>query len=357
VSRLAPTLEEGTSAQKVSTYKTLMHERAEQVFAVIEDLVETLPVPPTHRKLLRVHLSVGRDMVDANPDLPSIQLPLLVHEAITGDDRTALPVAAACTLLYLGADLFDNVADRELPEHWHTHDPAEANLAAATLLATLPQLSVARLQEQGVPPARLWALAHLFAETLLTMSAGQHEDLLFPQADEDVTLEACRGMVERKSGSEFALFAKTGAMLASADPCVTESYGAFGLCLGTAGQIASDLRDIWNGGMSQDLTNGKRTLPIVFALSTLQEEPRERLRQLLGAAREETERHDEVRERLFAAGSVHYTALMVEVYRRQAHKHLAAASPREPAGRDLRTMLDRVSLLPGDGLAGAYPGG
>jgi geranylgeranyl diphosphate synthase type I len=287
-------------------------------------------------------------MVDANPELPSIQVPLMVHEAITGDDRPALPVAAACTLLFLGADLFDNVADRELPDHWHTRDSAEANLAAATLLAALPQLSVARLQEQGVPPARLWALAHLFAGTLLTMSAGQHEDLLFPQADEDVTLEACRGMIERKSGSEFALFAKAGAVLASADPCVTESYGAFGLCLGTAGQIASDLRDICNGGKSQDLTNGKRTLPIVFALSTLEEGTRERLRHLLAAARELPECHDEVRERLFAAGSVLYTGLMVKVYQLRAREYLAAASPREPAGRDLRTMLDQV-LLPGNG--------
>src|SRR5215204_5070807 len=121
MSRLAPKHEEGTGAQELSTYKTLLHERAELVFAVIDDLVETLPMPQHHRELLRVHLRVGQDMIDANPELPSIQLPLLVHEAITGDERPALPLAGACTLLYLGADLFDNVADRELPEHWHAH--------------------------------------------------------------------------------------------------------------------------------------------------------------------------------------------------------------------------------------------
>src|SRR5215218_4046152 len=211
-----------------------MYGRVERVFASIEELIGALPVPRSHRELLRVHVGVGREQAEVYPELPAIQLPLLVHAAITGDERPALPLASACTLLYLGADLFDNVADRELAEHWRTHDPTEANLAAATLLATLPQLSVAQLQERGVPPARLWALAHLFAETLLTMSAGQHEDLLFSQTDVDVTLKDCRGMIERKSGSEFALFAKAGAVLASADPCVTESYGAFGLCLGTA---------------------------------------------------------------------------------------------------------------------------
>jgi hypothetical protein len=67
--------------------------------------------------------------------------------------------------------------DYKMSPEWHARDSGEANLAAATLLAALPQLSVARLRERGTPVARLWALANLFAETLLTMSAGEHEDL------------------------------------------------------------------------------------------------------------------------------------------------------------------------------------
>jgi geranylgeranyl diphosphate synthase, type I len=321
-----------------------MHERVVQVFAFIEDLIGTLPVPPSHRELLRVHLSVGREQAEIYPGLPAIRLPLLVHAAITGDERPALPVAGACTLLYLGADLFDNLIDDELPPGWHTLDLAEANLAATTLLAAVPQLSIARLREQGTPLIRLWELAHLFAETLLTMSAGEHEDLLFTKCG-DPAPERCRAMTERKSGSEFALFARAGAILATGDSAVIEKYTAFGLCLGTAGQICSDVGDIWGEGMSRDLLNGKRTLPIVHALSTLRGEPRERLQELLGAARESGEYHDEVRKSLTAAGSMHYTALVVEVYRQRALNYLAAASPREPAGRALRRLLDGASLV------------
>jgi geranylgeranyl diphosphate synthase type I len=321
-----------------------MHERVEQVFAFLEELIGTLPVPPSHRELLRVHLGVGQEQAEIYPELPAIQLPLLVHAAITGDERPALPVAGACTLLYLGADLFDNLIDDELPPSWHTRDPAEANLAATTLLAAVPQLSVARLREQGTPLTRLWELVHLFAETLLTMSAGEHEDLLFTKR-RNVAPEKCRAMIERKSGSEFALFARAGAILATEDPTVIENYTTFGLCLGTAIQICSDVGDIWGEGMSRDLINGKRTLPIVHALSTLRGEPRERLQKLLGAARESDEYHDEVRTLLMAAGSMHYTALVVEVYRQRARNHLAAASPGEPAGRALRMLLDGASLL------------
>jgi geranylgeranyl pyrophosphate synthase len=134
-------------------------------------------------------------------------------------------------------------------------------------------------------------------------------------------------------------------MLATEDPVVIEEYAAFGLCFGTASQICSDVGDIWNERISQDLLNGKRTLPVVHALYVLRGASRERLQELLGAARESAECHDEVRALLAEVGSIHYTALVVEVYRQQARNHLAAASPREPAGRALQMLLDGTSLL------------
>ena len=322
-----------------------MRERVGRVFAFVEELIGTLPVPPGHRELLRIHVGVGRERAEAHPELPAIQLPLLVHAAITGDEGPALPVAGACTLLYLGADLFDNLIDHELPPGWDGRDPAEVNLAATTLLAAVPQLSLDRLRESGTPPTRLWALAQLFAQTLLRMSAGEHEDLLFTKR-ENVGPEMSRGMAERKSGSEFALFTGAAAILATDDPAVIEEYTAFGLCLGTASQICSDVGDIWGEGMSRDLLNARRTLPIVHALSTLRGEDRGRIQDLLAAAREAAGYQDEVRTLLTAAGSLHYTALVVEVYRGRARDCLAAASPREPAGRALRMLLDGVSLLP-----------
>jgi hypothetical protein len=119
-----------------------MRKRAGQVFALLDKVIEALPVPSTHRELLQVQLGVGKERAEAWPEMSVIQLPLLVHTAVAGDERPALPVAAACTLLYLGADLLDSTLDHELPPSWHTHDSAEVNLAATTLLAALPQLSI-----------------------------------------------------------------------------------------------------------------------------------------------------------------------------------------------------------------------
>ena len=175
------------------------------------------------------------------------------------------------------------------------------------------------------------------------MSAGQHEDLI---SSEEATPESCRKMTERKSGSEIGLFARAGAVLATGDGRLHESYFSMGASIGTAGQIASDLYDIWKPEVSQDLLNGKKTLPIVHALSMLRGEERERFRRLLNASREAVGPHDEVRKTLEATGSLRYTILVVQVYRQRALAHLAAARPQEPFGRTLRAFLDAVSLLP-----------
>jgi geranylgeranyl pyrophosphate synthase len=176
------------------------------------------------------------------------------------------------------------------------------------------------------------------------MSAGEHEDLLFAER-RDVSPGMCKTMAERKSGSELSLFASTGAILATENVELIEEYAAFGKCLGTARQICTDVWDIWKRENSPDLLNGKRTLPIVHALSALKGEPREQLGVLLDTVRKRNERYDEVRTLLLEAGSVHYTSLVVEIYRQRARNHLAAASPREPAGRALSSLLDGTSVL------------
>ena len=317
----------------------------ERVFEFLDELILALPVRSGHRRLLQTHLGVGKDRADDWPQMSSVQLPLLVHAAITGDERPALPVAGACTLLYLGADLFDSIADHELPPSWQGRDSSQASLAATTLLGALPQLSIARLREHGTPPEKLWTLAHLFADYGLTMGAGQYEDLLFPTL-ENVSVEDSRAMAEQKSGAEYALFATAGASLATEVHSTVEAYSAYGSCFGIAQQLINDAQDIWGHKRGHDLSNGKCTFPVAHALSTLRGEKRERLQKLLAAARDSTHHHDGVRGLLAEAGSLRYTALIVWLYQQQARGHLASASPRDPAARDLYLLLDQASILP-----------
>lgn len=281
----------------------------------------------------------------ASPGMPAVQVPLLVHAAVTGDEEPAIPIAAACTALHLGGQLQDGILDDELPPFWRARGTGITSLAATTLMGSLPQLSIAHLRQRGTQPERLWSLARQFADTLLMAMAGQHEDLLFPDL-EDVSLEDCLTMMERKSGSATALLASAGAALATGDSSRIEAFAAFGLRYGVARQLVNDVHGIWGQAVSQDLLNGRRTFPVVHALTVLDRDRREELLRLLVLARESAGRHDEVRAMLTAAGSVRYTASIVWLHREQARKHLAAARPGEPAGRELEMLLYGLSVLP-----------
>ena len=112
------------------------------------------------------------------------------------------------------------------------------------------------------------------------MNAGQHEDLVFLRFGDRIA-RGQPGCGERKSGSASALLARAGAILATEDPFTIQAYTAFGSCYGTAKQLINDVWGIWGEGASQDLLNGRRTFPIVHALSTLRGEKREQLQRQL----------------------------------------------------------------------------
>ena len=323
----------------------LMRRRVERVFAFLDDLIAALPVPAVHKGLLQAHVRTVGEAAMAAPRMTAVQVPLLVHAAVTGDEEPAIPVAAACTALHLGGQLQDGILDDELSPFWHARGAGITSLAATTLLGSLPQHSIDHLRLRGTPPERLWALARQFADTLLAAMAGQHEDLLFPDR-EDVSLEDCRAMIERKSGAPTALLASAGATLATGDSSRIEAFAAFGLCYGVAKQLINDVHGIWGEAVSQDLLNGRRTFPVVHALTVLDEDRREELRSLLALAREPHRRHDGARAVLEVAGSVRYTASMVWLHRERARRYLAAAFPEEPARRELESLLNSLSILP-----------
>jgi geranylgeranyl pyrophosphate synthase len=312
--------------------------RAERVLSFVERLLDELAVPDFHRELLGVHVGQLRAQASAQPDLPALQLPLLTYAAVAGGEEPAVPLAAACALLYLGADLLDNVVDDELPARWHGRADGEATLAGATLVAALPHLALDRVEPALGTPQRIADIRRLMAHSLLTMSAGQLGDLRSSARDPASAI----AVAERKGGAEFELFAQAGARLATDDRRTVDAYGAFGQALGAGGQIASDVGDLYRRP-SRDLLNGKRTLPVVHALTRLDHRERGRLERLLESG--DATKQDQIRAAVERAGSLVFSALVVETYRRRALASLRAAAPRAPAGAQLGRLADWMSLL------------
>jgi len=289
----------------------------------------------------RLRLAVVEDR-DGSCVWPFIHLPLLVYEGLCGTERPAVGLAVATTLLFLGLDLFDDVADGDWPAAAPDCSMAEVNLAAATLLCALPQLALAELD---APPPVLAAMQGTLARGLLRMAAGQQQDLASMGAIQ-VRSTDVEAAVIAKSGEEAAVFARLAAQLAQAPEHLAATWEELGRSLGAGSQLASDCYELFSDPEARDLAHGARTLPVALHLERLEGEERAAFLALLERARQDEASRDAVRARLRSDGQLRHCAFIVETYRQRALRLCEQANPLEPARSCLEAMIGGISFFP-----------
>jgi geranylgeranyl pyrophosphate synthase len=308
--------------------------QAEAVLDWLDAFVDELPVAPVQAALFKLQIEQGREQARHHP-LPAAELPGLVYSALTGKTAPE-PLAGACLCVWLGADLLDNVIDKELPEGWAEVGTEAATLTAVTFLVVIWK-ALGQLREHGVPPKRVAALVELFAHRLLEMSAGEYADLVGP---ERMTTDHAKRIALAKSGTQFALYASAGAVAAGASTEVRVRYAEYGHCLGMGSQLMSDLADVCRAPDSDDLRSGALTLPVVHALTTLGDRDRQGLADVLDSARNSAEARADARLILIRAGSPEYVAHEAYLLRNRARGALAATKPGKRPGKRLRDLAD-----------------
>ena len=320
--------------------------RVQRVLDCAEAFVARRSVNAGQRESLGWPLARLRSLAgnDYNSSLlwPFIHLPLLIYAGLQGEERPALPLAAATTLLFAGLDLFDDVADGDWPASAPGRSVEQVNLTAATLLCALPQLALAELD---APPAVLAAMQRTLAEGLLRMSAGQQQDLASASAIRIRSTEI-EAAVLAKSGEEPAIFGRLAAQLAQAPEELVETCGELGRAIGAGGQLASDCYELFTDPAARDLAHGARTLPIVLHLERLEGDVRAEFLALLEQARRDAAARETVRQRLRSGGQLRHCAFIVETWRQRALRLCRQVNPLEPARGCLETMIGGISFFP-----------
>jgi len=307
------------------------------------DHVRSLTAGAGGERLAEV-VGLALDVVEAqSPEggLACVEVPLLAHEAIIGSVEPAIPVAAAATCVYAGADVLDNLLDHELPAAWAATSPGQVTIAGAALLASLPHVAIDSLGDLA-DAATKQALHGLVGGTLWRMASGQVADLEPGSSTGPVeALESVAG----KSGAELALFAAMGARLASPDPVLVGAFEEYGLNLGIAGQVASDCYDIWRSSASADLGNGTMSVPIAYAVATARGDDAVELREALERARGDRSAHPVAARLLSRLGAAQYAALKVQTHVIRARAALRATGLDNDATRRMAARADAVSLI------------
>lgn len=204
-------------------------------------------------------------------------LTLLAYEACGGDGRAAVPAGAAVELIHNFSLIHDDIEDhdeerRHRPTLWCVWGVPQAINAGSNMQALVTR-SALRLAEHGVDSALVLETVRLLTDAIVLMTEGQCLDIAF-QDEAGVAAAGYFAMTERKTAALLAAALECGARLApAANDESARLMHHFGRAFGLAFQARDDHLGVWGDPavtgkpVGSDIERGKRSLPIVLALS------------------------------------------------------------------------------------------
>lgn len=308
-------------------------------------LVDTSKTDARYVDALHTSLPKNRQPQPGSQPTPSLMsLPELCCVAAGGANQQAHPLATAWQILYTALHILDAIEDDDRPDgSWAQWGMGPA-VNITTGLLTSSHEALETLIDSGVNTQTARKIRNDFNQTILTMCAGQHNDLTMRRP----SLDECWQIVEAKSGHFFALASRSGARLATDDQQVIDRFGRFGFHLGMLIQIGDDLSGLWSTSESfSDLRDPDRwTLPVAYAMGTVSPEDRKLLATMLQAAANDPVAEAQARALIIKTGAILY--LMAEARRHYQHAKtfLLQLPATAPACDALLALLQ--AYLPGE---------
>lgn len=192
---------------------------------------------------------------------------LLITAACGGNPRAAIPLAASVELIHSATLLHDDVMDEgEERRGRPTSRVLWGNLVAVLSGDLLLTQALQLVQQSGLPA--------VMEDTLSAMRALIDGEVaqLKARGKDDLGLDGYLEIVRGKTASLFAHACRCGARVGQGQPPMVQAAGQFGERVGIAFQVVDDVLDLEGvphevgKRLGHDLSEGKTTLPLAFAL-------------------------------------------------------------------------------------------
>lgn len=317
---------------------TWQKQQADLVNDEIEALLASLSDVAGFCDIIREPLAgIRRGIVSkASGHKPWYLLPLVVCEAISGHYERAIPASAALQLFMGAGEVFDDIEDADAVGSL----PAKYGSAIATNVATalliLAERTICQLKIRGVGECMIVRIMAAVNSFYTTACAGQHLDLSLT-SDTSVSEDLYLRVTSMKSASTIECACNLGALLATANLALIDSFTLFGHNLGLASQIANDIQGITSGS---DIVKHKITLPVVYALAHTDGMVHSQLEFAFGNARKFAPEFKETKDLLFESGAIHYAIIKMETFKQHALDILHELEKTGSNMEKLRTFLE-----------------
>ena len=214
---------------------------------------------------------------------------LFACEAAGGTVGTAMPAAVALELIHNFSLIHDDIQDGDETRHhrptvWAVWGVPKA-VVAGNVLRVVADTSLSSLVESGLNETRALTVAEVLTEAYLEMIEGQYLDISF-EGRPDIAMSDYLGMISRKTGALIRCSLNLGAVIASDDVKIVQSFRECGRSLGYVFQIRDDVLGVWGDEQTTgkpvgaDILRKKNSLPVVHAMSRATGADKRRLLQI-----------------------------------------------------------------------------
>jgi geranylgeranyl diphosphate synthase, type I len=267
---------------------------------------------------------------------PWFLLPMVVCEAICGEFKKALPLAASRQIFSAAADVFDDIEDADSTISVAAkYGPAIATNTATTLLF-LAERALSRLSLRNIKEELIIRITDAVNSFYITACTGQHLDLS-PGSETATSEEFYLKLTDMKSASQVECSCYAGALLAGANPNLIAKLATFGHNLGMADQIANDLQGITRG---VDIEKRKLTLPIIYAINQTEGQTFDDLNLFFIHKSDSKLSPAQVKKILFDTGAIHFTMVRMEYFKQLALENLNEATTSGASTGKLKIFLE-----------------
>jgi geranylgeranyl pyrophosphate synthase len=271
--------------------------------------------------------------------------------AVGGDPERVFPAAAGTEYGHIASLIHDDIIDgdgvRRGQESVHAKYSVPAAILTGDLLIFQTFLSYTLCHARGISAERVLTAIQLLSLTCIGVCEGQAlEAGMVGRLDttEAMYLE----MIRLKTAGVWRASAEIGACLAGAPDEIVSALRAYGENLGLAFQVVDDL--LCFEGVSErlgkspqsDLSNGRVTLPIIYALESADPPTRRRISHLFEDGPPDAQhRHADLVRLVTATGGLDRARQMAVRLALSATRRLDQLPPSDAATR-LRAMADLV---------------
>jgi geranylgeranyl diphosphate synthase type I len=234
------------------------------------------------------------DMLDRGGKRWRPALFLLICEALGKDPDYCLDFSIIPEVIHNGTLVIDDIEDSSKLRRGKpcTYKIFQMDIAvnAGNAMYYLPLLPL-MAQKTKLTPEMQRDIYEVYVQEMINLSMGQAMDIAWHRgianADE-LGEEDYLQMCAYKTGTLARMAAKIAAVVAGANKPLVEKLGRFAESIGVAFQMQDDILDITGaefakkkGGVGQDITEGKRSLMVIYTLKKSNSSDKKRLIEIL----------------------------------------------------------------------------